>query len=118
MPLYDYECRNCGFILEDVLQPMTQKPLKKCNKCMMNSLKRIITGGIHGFVSGSDTIGGLADKNAKINKSKIAEAEHKKREETPETPKPWYNKYGDATTKEINKMTPQQKTRYIMEGRK
>ena len=48
----------------------------------------------------------------------IAEAEAKKRESTPEAPKAWYDKYGTATPKEINKMTPQQKTRYIMEGRK
>jgi len=118
MPLYDYECAKCEHLVEDVFQKVDDKPLKKCPACGKNKLFRIVTGGIHGCMAGSDTIGGLADKNARLNKNKIAEAEHKKRESTPEAPKAWYDKYGTATPKEINKMTPQQKTRYIMEGRK
>lgn len=118
MPLYDYECQNCQHLLEDVLQNVKDSPLTKCENCGEETLERIITGGVYGFVSGSNTIGSLADKNAKVNKSKISEAQHKKREATPEAPKAWYDKYGTATPKEINKMTPQQKTRYIMEGRK
>lgn len=118
MPLYDYECRKCNHLLEDVFQKVTEDALEECPECGEKALKRIITGGIHGFVSGSNTIGSLADKNARVNKNKIAEAEHIKRESTPEAPKAWYDKYGTATPKEINKMTPQQKTRYIMEGRK
>ena len=65
-----------------------------------------------------NTIGSVADKNAKINKNKISENEHKQREANPEPQKPWHHQFGDATPKEINKMTAQQKTRYIMEGRK
>ncbi len=118
MPLYDYECANCKHLVEDVFQKVTDKPLKKCPECGKKKLFRIITGGIHGCMASSDTIGSLADKNARINKNKIAEEEHKKREAAPPKQTAWYDKYGTATPKEINKMTPQQKTRYIMEGRK
>jgi putative FmdB family regulatory protein len=117
MPTYIYECKACEHSFEE-WQKMTDDPLKKCPECGKKKLFKVLTGGIHGFVSGSETIGGLADKNARENKSKIAEAEAKKRESTPQAPKAWYDKYGTATPKEINKMTPQQKTRYIMEGRK
>jgi len=118
MPLYDYECSECEHVVEDVFQKVTDKPLKKCTECGKNKLFRIITGGLHGHIAGSETIGGLADKNARLNKNKISEAEHKKRESEAPKETAWFDKYGTATPKEINKMTPQQKTRYIMEGRK
>lgn len=118
MPTYDYECRHCNHLLEDVFQKVTESPLKKCPECGKHKLERVVTGGIYGFMSGSNTIGSIADKNARVNKNKIAEAEHKKKESNPEPEKPWYHKHGNATAKEINKMTPKQKTRYIMEGRK
>ena len=117
MPTYIYECSACEHSFEE-WQKMTDDPLKKCPECGKKKLFKVLTGGLYGFVSGSETIGGLADKNARENKNKIAEAEAKKRESIPEAPKAWYDKYGTATPKEINKMTPQQKTRYIMEGRK
>ena len=75
-------------------------------------------GGVHAFVKGSNTIGSIADKNAHINKSKISEEAHKKKEATPEAPKAWYHKHGDASSKEINSMTNKQKAKYIMEGKK
>jgi putative FmdB family regulatory protein len=117
MPTYVYECSVCEHSFEK-LQKMTDDPLKKCPECGKKKLFKVLTGGFYGFVSGSETIGGLADKNARENKNKIAEAEAKKRESTPEAPKAWHDKYGNATPKEINKMTQQQKTKYIMGGRK
>lgn len=120
MPLYDYQCKHCEHIVEDIFQHMSDDPLKKCPECDEDGLERIITGGIAGFVSGSNTIGSLADKNAKMNKNKIAEANHKKKESEPQPLQPWYkdSKYGVASSKEINKMSTEQKTRYIMEGKK
>ena len=117
MPTYIYECSACEHSFEE-WQKMTDDALKKCPECGKKKLFKVLTGGIHGFVSGSETIGSLADKNARINKNKIAEEEHKKSEAAPPKQTAWYDKYGTATPKEINKMTPQQKTRYIMEGRK
>ena len=32
MPIYEYECKNCGFKFE-VWQKITEEPLKTCKKC-------------------------------------------------------------------------------------
>ena len=32
MPIYEYRCKSCGAVRE-VLQKMSDKPLKKCAKC-------------------------------------------------------------------------------------
>ena len=118
MPLYDYECENCSHKLTDVKQAFDDKPLSFCPECNEPALYRVISGGVHAFVKGSITIGSIADKNAHINKSKIFEEAHKKKEATPEAPKAWYHKHGDASSKEINSMTNKQKAKYIMEGKK
>lgn len=116
MPTYDYECSNCEHVLEDVFQRIDEKPLKKCPECGKHKLFRVISGGLMCSVKNVDSIGKLADANTKKYKSQIEEAEAKKREENPAPEKPWY--HGDANAKEINKMTPKQKVRYIMEGKK
>ena len=33
MPLFDYECKSCGFELIDVLQRMGEEPLLYCPEC-------------------------------------------------------------------------------------
>ncbi len=119
MPDYDYECSECEHFLEDVTQGMTDLPLEICPACGEPALFRVISGGLGFQVKKVETIGQLANKNTKANKTRIAEAAAKKREETPEEPKTWVDKYGgDATSKEINKMSPNQKLRYVMEGKK
>lgn len=120
MPLYDYQCKNCENIVEDVFQNMSEEPITECPNCKKHTLQRIITGGIASFVIGSNTIGSLADKNARINKSKISDEQHKKKESELQVQQPWYknSKYGEASHKEINKMSIEQKTKYIMEGKK
>lgn len=117
MPIYDYECRNCEATVNDVFQKVTEPELTKCSVCNQDSLYRVVTGGIHSFMAGSDTIGSLADKNTKKYKSQINEHEAAKRESQPQAEKPWGHEHMTKTSKEINKMTPAQKTRYIMEGR-
>jgi len=32
MPIYEYQCTKCGLI-EEVLQKMNDRPLRKCKKC-------------------------------------------------------------------------------------
>jgi len=118
MPLYDYECQHCNNLLEDVFQNVKDEPLKKCDSCGEEKLERIITGGIAGFVSGSNTIGSLADKNARVHKNMINENMHRKKESEPKEDKPWYHEHTTATNKEVSKMSKEQKARYIMEGKK
>ena len=116
--LYDYECTYCEHILQDVQKKVQGEPLVACPSCNENGLRRIITGGAYAFVKNTNTIGGLADKNASANKSKIQESQHKKNESKPVEQKPWYHEHASASTSEINKMTNKQKAKYIMEGKK
>lgn len=120
MPKYDYECSGCEHQMIDVQQSFHDDALTTCPECGKETLFRIVTGGIMAKVNKIDTIGKLADYNGKINKNKLQEEAHKKSEENPAPEKPWYrnSKYGNATSSEINRMTPQQQHRYIMEGRK
>tara|TARA_R110002096_G_scaffold420468_1_gene625518 strand:- start:206 stop:553 length:348 start_codon:yes stop_codon:yes gene_type:complete len=114
--LYDYECDHCNRLLEDVYQSVKDDPLVNCPSCGEDTLTRVITGGAYAFVKNTGTIGGLADKNAIKNKSKINEIQAMKSESKPKSDKPDY--HGDSTNKEISKMTPQQKDNYIMRGKK
>jgi putative FmdB family regulatory protein len=121
MPTYDYECSNCEHLVPDIYQKIDDKPLKKCPSCGKNKLFKVVTGGLHASVKNIKTVGQLADANAKKNKNKLNEIASKKKEETQQEPKPWYHdpKYGEnASNKEINKMTKEQKIRYVMEGKK
>ncbi len=44
MPIYEYECSDCGHHLEE-LQTMSEAPLVKCPECGKDTLKRLIGGG-------------------------------------------------------------------------
>lgn len=51
MPIYEYECQECGFHHE-VLQKISEDPLKKCPSCDADALKKLISAA--GFrLSGS-----------------------------------------------------------------
>ena len=41
MPLYTYECNNCGVVFER-LQKFTDKPIKRCPECNKTSIKKVI----------------------------------------------------------------------------
>jgi len=117
MPIYDYECRDCGAEVSDVFQKVTDPELTVCPKCFSESgLFKVITGGLHGFMAGSNTIGSIADRNTKLNKGRINEMEAMKKERNPEPKKPWYQTQGNKSMKDINKMTDKQKAKYIMGG--
>jgi putative FmdB family regulatory protein len=42
MPFYEYECQNCKFYSE-VMQKISDEPLKKCPSCGKNALKKLIS---------------------------------------------------------------------------
>ncbi len=42
MPIYEYECKNCGIQLEE-LQSFSDPPLKKCPNCKKNKLEKMIS---------------------------------------------------------------------------
>jgi len=120
MPHYDYECESCGHSMEDVHQSINDEALTDCPSCNKPDLFRVIFGGAGVIVKDIRTVGQLADFNNKKYKTQLNEAAHRKRESEPKKEVPFYQdpKLGGASGAEINKMTPAQKNRYIMEGRK
>lgn len=124
MPTYDLYCDDCLQEIEIECSISDYDNRMKnivCPNCTSKNVYRDYSrDNVYSSVRDVKTIGQLADKNAKVNQSKINEMKHKKQESTAEVPKPWYknDKFGTATPKEINKMSTEQKTKYIMEGRK
>lgn len=52
MPIYEYQCSNCGYEMEE-LQSMSEEPLVKCPNCGKDTLKRLIGGGAGLIFKGS-----------------------------------------------------------------
>jgi putative FmdB family regulatory protein len=45
MPFYEYECSHCRFYTE-VMQKITDKPLKKCPSCGKSTFKKLISAPV------------------------------------------------------------------------
>ena len=45
MPFYEYQCRACGAVTE-VLQKITDGPLKKCPECGKNQLQKLVSAPV------------------------------------------------------------------------
>jgi putative FmdB family regulatory protein len=45
MPFYEYQCRQCGAQTE-VMQKISDRPLKKCPECAKNALVRLISAPV------------------------------------------------------------------------
>lgn len=52
MPTYEYHCQKCEATAE-VLQKMSEAPIKTCPHCGQEALKRKISGGIGFSLKGS-----------------------------------------------------------------
>ncbi|MFC1826050.1 FmdB family zinc ribbon protein [Thermodesulfobacteriota bacterium] len=46
MPIYEYECTQCGKI-DEVIQKFSEKPLKKCKRCSGKLQKLISHSSFH-----------------------------------------------------------------------
>ena len=111
--LYDYICSDCNYEWNDIKQSIKDKPKKKCPECGKHTLNRVIYGGAYAFVSNTNTIGQLADKNRKdMGHYQRSELDAKAKESSPTSGS------SKATSREISQMTRSQKQKYIMEGNK
>src|SRR3954447_19638467 len=45
MPFYEYQCRACGKLTE-VLQKVSDPPLKKCPECGKSQLKKLVSAPV------------------------------------------------------------------------
>ncbi len=101
MPFYEYQCEKCGHDVE-VMQKVSDAPLKKCPRCGKSSLKRLMSAPVFrlkgsgwyetDFKSDQDNKRNLADKpepESKEDKSdakKDSTAEAKKEDKKPDAP--------------------------------
>lgn len=118
--LYDYICENCEHEMKDVYQSIKDDALVSCPSCGQNSLQRVVYGGLGAFVKDVKTVGQLADSNwKKLGHYQRSEKEEQAKQERQEKEgSSVFSAFGSASKKEINKMTPDQKTKYIMTGEK
>jgi putative FmdB family regulatory protein len=114
--LYDYACSKCNHQIIDYYQSIKDDPITLCEKCNTHSLSRIITGGLGSFYKEAKTIGQLADRNwSKMSSYKKSEIEAKRKESNKKETS-FLDQAGKATRHQINKMTVEQKKKYIITG--
>lgn len=90
------------------------KPKKQCPRCKKMTLERLISGGCHAYIDpGVTTLGKLAEVNTK---KMGKELQQKKTEEGKEAMDKAGFKPRDRQKQKIQKMTQEQKTKWIMEG--
>jgi len=80
MPFYEYECTSCKFYTE-VMQKITDRPLKKCPSCGRNTLKKLVSAPNFRLKGG-----GWYETDFKSDKEKrrnLAEAEKSEAKESP-----------------------------------
>ena len=115
MPTYEYKCGACDHSFE-IVQSMKDKTKRKCPECNRFKLKRIF-GVPMVFVRGEpQTIGHWAERNTeKMGRYELGDKRGKQDEDNNKVAK---SKSDSATKKDIRKMTPYQKQRYIEKGTK
>ncbi len=88
MPIYEYQCSNCGHHFDE-LQKISEPPLVKCPACGQDSLKRLIGSGAGLIFKGSGFY--LTDyKKKSESRASSAPSTHKKEKtvEHKSTPSP------------------------------
>lgn len=121
MPEYNFYCEDCDQDIEifcSISEYDTKIKNIVCPSCTSRNIYRNYQeDNIYSNVKDIRTVGQLAEYNTKKMGSKLQEEADKNKK--PEQ-KPWYqsSKYGSASLKEINKMTKEQKKKYILGGDK
>jgi putative FmdB family regulatory protein len=105
MPIYEYKCAECEHQFE-IYQDIKDIPLIECPNCNKNMLERLIFA-VFGSVKKVTTLGQLAEKNTKQMGSKL---------DTEQAAKSREAKAKKKQIDKINKMTTEQKIKYVTEG--
>ena len=87
MPIYEYQCSACGRRLE-VLQKISDKPLKKCPDCGKDQLRKLVSAAAFRLKGGGWYETDFKDKQRQKNLAKGDEAPAEstdKKKETAET---------------------------------
>lgn len=111
---YDYECSKCSHTLTDVEQSVKDKPLVRCPECGKHSLERVMISAPISFVQQeATTIGQQAERNTK-KMGKLEAQERRLRDQ--DNKKVALDEAKLEMNRKINKMTDEQKKRYIENG--
>ena len=87
MPIYEYQCSNCGHHLEE-LQSISEPPLVKCPNCGKNTLKKLIgSGGGLIFKGSGFYLTDYKNKSSVNNASPKKQKTPEKKSDTPAKPK-------------------------------
>ena len=117
MPTYDYLCKSCGQTFE-TRHGFNDLP-SPCQECKGTELQQVFDTPPLVFIKGEiTTLGQLAEKNTTGMGRSELEDKRSQQAKGNLKQKRWQDKAGDATPKEIQKMTSQQKNKYIREGKK
>ena len=117
MPTYSLICEDCSQGIEvECYMSEYDAAIKNltCPSCTSRNIHRDYQeDNIHTYCVNVTTIGQLADRNTKKMKSQLEEEDAKR----PKVKVPWHHEKATKTNKEIGKMTPERKKKYIMEGK-
>ncbi len=97
MPFYEYQCTKCGHE-EEVLQKISDKPLKKCPACGKSTMKKKVSAAAFRLKGGGWYETDFKSGNKK-NVAGDARAEKKAGEKTGESKKPADKKSSGDSTK-------------------
>ncbi len=107
MPFYEYQCTKCGH-KEEVLQKVSDKPLKKCQGCGKSTMKKLVSAvafRLKGsgwyetdFKSGNKKNIEKSDNQKASGKSEAAGATKKDTADVQAQPKSAKPKSGSSTT--------------------
>ena len=81
MPIYEYQCQNCGYLFEE-LQTMSEAPLVICPNCNKDTLKKLIGSGGGIIFKGSGFYQTDYKKPAPEAKENKTESKEKSQEKT------------------------------------
>jgi len=82
MPIYEYKCKNCGYICE-FIESINSKHIDiPCPKCGKRKLQRLISRNVSGIVKGEDTYRSINYINQKAKEDGILHTERKKHKES------------------------------------
>ena len=123
MPFYEYECPHCGF-RDEVLQMITDKPLKKCPNCGRSGLRKLVSAPVFrlkgsgwyetDFKSDKENKRNLAGPDKEEAKTETKAEPSKTEVPKTETAKPETNK--PAAKKPVSRAKP--KTKIARKGRR
>ncbi|MFZ9666714.1 MAG: FmdB family zinc ribbon protein [Steroidobacteraceae bacterium] len=97
MPFYEYECRSCG-VQTEVLQKISDKPLRKCEACGKSALVKLVSAPIFRLKGGGwYETDFKSEQDRKRNLAGDGEEKPKSESKDAETPK------ADATKSDASK---------------